>query len=138
MKVFKVFLCLIVVCTSCHNEDEFQRKYIDLLELRLLELRETKIQNQQVDSLFDEEVSVEQAMKDAEDFYIFLCGNSARLLDIRVRKTLVNKWYIIYTVKGSKFDEFGFETERNIAFSVFSKNNKLQFSEVTLNRDLCE
>lgn len=121
--------------SSCGEDVTYKQKYIELLESHILELQgEEKYPELSVPF----EISEDQVRRQAEEFYLFLCGDMNNLLDLRLTEKEFNEWYVLYRIKTSEFDEFGLAIEKNHTFSVTVKDGKLRFDEDALNQGLCE
>jgi len=105
------------------------------LESHILELQGEEKDSDLVDQV---EINEDQVRKQAEEFYLFLCGDMNKLLDLRLTQKETNEWYVLYRIKTDEFDEFGLAIEKNYTFSVPLKDGKLRFDEDALNLGLCE
>jgi hypothetical protein len=83
-------------------------------------------------------IDEDQVRRQAEEFYLFLCGDIDNLLDLRLTEKETNEWYILFRIKTSDLDEFGFAIEKNYTFSVTAKEGKLRFEDNTINLGLCD
>ena len=121
--------------SSCGEDVTYKQKYIELLESHIVELQGEEEHSELNDPV---EISEDQVRRQAEEFYLFLCGDMNNLLDLRLTEKKINEWYVLYRIKTSEFDEFGLAIEKNITFSVTAKDGKLQIDEGALNLGLCE
>tara|TARA_B110000902_G_C14217005_1_gene553607 strand:+ start:353 stop:763 length:411 start_codon:yes stop_codon:yes gene_type:complete len=130
-----MLLSLGIFFVSCGEDVTYRQKYIELLESHLVKLGE----NSSIDT--SEEViiiSEDEVRRQAESFYTFLCGDRNRLLDLRLAERTTNNWYILYKIKSTDIDEFGFEVEKSFTITAVAKNGKIDFDESSLRLDLCE
>lgn len=133
-----VLLLSIVISflSSCGEDVTYKQKYIELLENHIQELQseDEKTELNEPIIVIDED----QVRRQAEEFYLFLCGDIDNLLDLRLTEKETNEWYILFRVKTSDLDEFGFAIEKNHTFSVTAKEGKLRFEDNTINLGLCD
>jgi hypothetical protein len=122
--------------SSCGEDVTYKQKYIELLENHIQELQseDEKTELNEPIIVIDED----QVRRQAEEFYLFLCGDIDNLLDLRLTEKESNEWYILFRVKTSDLDEFGFPIEKNHTFSVTAKEGKLRFEDNTLNLGICD
>jgi hypothetical protein len=134
-KTSLLFAVALFSLSSCGEDVTYKQKYIELLESHILEIQGEEKHPQSEDTV---EISEDQVRRQAEEFYLFLCGDMNNLLDLRLTEKKINEWYVLYRIKTSEFDEFGLAIEKNITLSVTAKDGKLQFDEGALNLGLCE
>lgn len=134
-KQILLFAIVLFSLSSCGEDATYKQKYIELLESHILELQSEVKDSDLVDQV---EINEDQVRKQAEEFYLFLCGDMNKLLDLRLKQKETNEWYVLYRIKTDEFDEFGLAIEKNYTFSVPLKDGKLRFDEDALNLGLCE
>ncbi|MCO4820408.1 MAG: hypothetical protein KC517_12375 [Bacteroidetes bacterium] len=130
-----LFSIAIIFLSSCGEDVTYKQKYIELLENHIQELQREEEQTELNEPIVIDE---DQVRRQAEEFYLFLCGDIDNLLDLRLTEKETNEWYILFRVKTSDLDEFGFAIEKNHTFSVTAKEGKLRFEDNTINLGLCD
>ena len=130
-----LFSIAIIFLSSCGEDVTYKQKYIELLENHIQELQREEEQTEMNEPIVIDE---DQVRRQAEEFYLFLCGDIDNLLDLRLTEKETNEWYILFRVKTSDLDEFGFAIEKNHTFSVTAKEGKLRFEDNTINLGLCD
>jgi len=130
-----LFSFAIIFLSSCGDDVTYKQKYIELLENHIQELQREEEQTELNEPIVIDE---DQVRRQAEEFYLFLCGDIDNLLDLRLTEKETNEWYILFRVKTSDLDEFGFAIEKNHTFSVTAKDGKLRFEDNTINLGLCD
>jgi hypothetical protein len=130
-----LFSIAISFLSSCGDDVTYKQKYIELLENHIQELQREEEQTELNEPIVIDE---DQVRRQAEEFYLFLCGDIDNLLDLRLTEKETNEWYILFRVKTSDLDEFGFAIEKNHTFSVTAKDGKLRFEDNTINLGLCD
>jgi hypothetical protein len=130
-----LFSIAISFLSSCGDDVTYKQKYIELLENHIQELQREEEQIELNEPIVIDE---DQVRRQAEEFYLFLCGDIDNLLDLRLTEKETNEWYILFRVKTSDLDEFGFAIEKNHTFSVTAKEGKLRFEDNTINLGLCD
>ncbi|MDA9052097.1 hypothetical protein OAM98_02615 [Schleiferiaceae bacterium] len=130
-----LFSIAISFLSSCGDDVTYKQKYIELLENHIQELQREEEQTELNEPIVIDE---DQVRRQAEEFYLFLCGDIDNLLDLRLTEKETNEWYILFRVKTSDLDEFGFAIEKNHTFSVTAKEGKLRFEDNTINLGLCD
>jgi len=130
-----LFSFAISFLSSCGDDVTYKQKYIELLENHIQELQREEEQTELNEPIVIDE---DQVRRQAEEFYLFLCGDIDNLLDLRLTEKETNEWYILFRVKTSDLDEFGFAIEKNHTFSVTAKDGKLRFEDNTINLGLCD
>ena len=130
-----LFSIAISFLSSCGDDVTYKQKYIELLENHIQELQREEEQTELNEPIVIDE---DQVRRQAEEFYLFLCGDIDNLLDLRLTEKETNEWYILFRVKTSDLDEFGFAIEKNYTFSVTAKEGKLRFEDNTINLGLCD
>jgi|GEM_PF-2598056 len=130
-----LFSIAISFLSSCGDDVTYKQKYIELLENHVQELQREEEQTELNEPIVIDE---DQVRRQAEEFYLFLCGDIDNLLDLRLTEKETNEWYILFRVKTSDLDEFGFAIEKNHTFSVTAKEGKLRFEDNTINLGLCD
>ena len=130
-----LFSIAISFLSSCGDDVTYKQKYIELLENHIQELQREEEQTELNEPIVIDE---DQVRRQAEEFYLFLCGDIDNLLDLRLTEKETNEWYILFRVKTSDLDEFGFAIEKNHTFSVSAKDGKLRFEDNTINLGLCD
>ena len=90
--------------SSCGEDVTYKQKYIELLESHILELQgEEKYPELSVPV----EISEDQVRRQAEEFYLFLCGDMNNLLDLRLTEkefNARNKCNKIVTIDGVDYE----------------------------------
>ena len=130
-----LFSIAISFLSSCGDDVTYKQKYIELLENHIQELQREEEQTELNEPIVIDE---DQVRRQAEEFYLFLCGDIDNLLDLRLTEKETNEWYILFRIKTSDLDEFGFAIEKNYTFSVTAKEGKLRFEDNTINLGLCD
>ena len=130
-----ILLSLGLFFVSCGEDVTYRQKYIELLESHLVKLGEASSDDNLEEQII---ISEDEVRLQAEKFYIFLCGDLNRLLDVRLVERAPNNWYILYNVKSSEIDDIGFEIEKSFTISAIAMNGKIDFEESSLKLDLCE
>jgi len=130
-----LFSIAISFLSYCGDDVTYKQKYIELLENHIQELQREEEQTELNEPIVIDE---DQVRRQAEEFYLFLCGDIDNLLDLRLTEKETNEWYILFRVKTSDLDEFGFAIEKNHTFSVTAKEGKLRFEDNTINLGLCD
>ena len=130
-----LFSIAISFLSSCGDDVTYKQKYIELLENHIQELQREEEQTELNEPIVIDE---DQVRRQAEEFYLFLCGDIDNLWDLRLTEKETNEWYILFRVKTSDLDEFGFAIEKNHTFSVTAKEGKLRFEDNTINLGLCD
>jgi|TARA_B110000879_G_scaffold133427_1_gene174785 hypothetical protein len=130
-----ILLSLGLFFVSCGEDVTYRQKYIELLESHLVKLGEASSDDNLEEQII---ISEDEVRRQAEKFYIFLCGDLNRLLDVRLVERAPNNWYILYNVKSSEIDDIGFEIEKSFTISAIAMNGKIDFEESSLKLDLCE
>jgi hypothetical protein len=130
-----LFSVAISFLSSCGDDVTYKQKYIELLENHIQELQREEEQIELNEPIVIDE---DQVRRQAEEFYLFLCGDIDNLLDLRLTEKETNEWYILFRIKTSDLDEFGFAIEKNYTFSVTAKEGKLRFEDNTINLGLCD
>jgi hypothetical protein len=134
-KKILILLSLGLFFVSCGEDVTYRQKYIELLESHLVKLGEASSDDNLEEQII---ISEDEVRRQAEKFYIFLCGDLNRLLDVRLVERAPNNWYILYNVKSSEIDDIGFEIEKSFTISAIAMNGKIDFEESSLKLDLCE
>ena len=130
-----LFSIAISFLSSCGDDVTYKQKYIELLENHIQELQREEEQTELNEPIVIDE---DQVRRQAEEFYLFLCGDIDNLLDLRLTEKETNELYILFLVKTSDLYEFGFAIEKNHTFSVTAKDGKLRFEDNTINLGLCD
>ena len=130
-----ILLSLGLFFVSCGEDVTYRQKYIELLESHLVKLGEASSDDNLEEQII---ISEDEVRRQAEKFYIFLCGDLNRLLDVRLVERAPNNWYILYNIKSSEIDDIGFEIEKSFTISAIAMNGKIDFEESSLKLDLCE